>query len=67
MAHSKGHEAASWFFAGLLFGPLALIAAVGLPDLKLRRYLRLLAEQQGAVEKEKTDDSPTDVESLRLW
>ena len=67
VAYSKGHVAGSWFLGGLLFGPLALLAAVGLPDLKLRRYLRLLAEQQGAVEKEKTEDSPTDGESLRLW
>ena len=29
---------------GLLLGPLALLASVSLPDLKLRRYLRLLAE-----------------------
>ena len=67
LAHLKGHSAEAWSFGGLLFGPLALLAAVGLPDLKLRRYLRLLAEQQGAVEKEKTEDSPTDGESLRLW
>ena len=31
---------------GGLFGPVALLAAVGWPDLTLRRYIRLLAEQQ---------------------
>ena len=67
VAHSKGHVAAPWFLCGLLFGPLALIAAVGLPDLKLRRYLRLLAEHQGAVGKENPDDAPSDGEGLRLW
>ena len=52
VANSKGHAEGPWFLGGLLLGPLALLAAVGLPDLKLRKYLRLLAEHQGAVEKE---------------
>lgn len=52
LAHSKGHVGSMWFLGGLLCGPIALLAAVGTPDLKLRRYLRLLAEKQGAVEKE---------------
>jgi len=32
-----------WFFGGLLFGPMALLAAAGLFDLRLRRYVRALA------------------------
>ena len=43
VASSKGHESGPWALGGLLLGPLALLAAVGLPDLKLRKYLRLLA------------------------
>ena len=39
VAQSKGHEAGWWFFGGLLFGPLALLASIGLPDLKLRRAI----------------------------
>ena len=39
VAQSKGHEAGWWFFGGLLFGPLALLATIGLPDLKLRRAI----------------------------
>ena len=31
------------------FGPIALLAAVVWPDLTLRRYIRLLAEQQGVA------------------
>ena len=32
--------------------------AVGLPDLKLRKYIRLLAEHQGAVVVEAPTESP---------
>ena len=52
VAHSKGHDGLPWSVGGLFFGPLALLAAVGLPDLKSRKYLRLLAEHQGAIEPE---------------
>lgn len=52
LADSKGHDGTPWSVGGLLFGPLALLAAVGLPDLKSRKYLRLLAEHQGAIEPE---------------
>lgn len=40
VAGSKGHKSIAWFFGGLLVGPIALIAATGLPDLELRRLLR---------------------------
>jgi hypothetical protein len=56
LADSKGHNGGSWTIGGLLFGPLALVAAAGLPDLKQRKYLRLIAEQGGAVIKEDDDD-----------
>ena len=35
---------------GLLFGFIALIAAAGLPDRKLRKYIRLIGEKQNAIE-----------------
>ena len=50
VAAQKGHPDIAWMVAGFFFGPLALLAAVGLPDLKSRRYLHLLAEHQGAIE-----------------
>jgi hypothetical protein len=56
IAGSNGHNVASWTIGGLLFGPLALVAVAGLPDLKQRKYLRLIAEQGGAVIKEDDDD-----------
>lgn len=51
VASSKGHSGMSWTFGGLLFGPLALVAAAGLPDLKARNYLRDLAGEQEAPSK----------------
>lgn len=35
--------------AGLFFGPLGLIAACGLSDVTMRRYIRLLAEKEGLL------------------
>lgn len=58
VAESKGHDGTPWIVGGLFFGPLALLAAVGLPDLKSRKYLRLLAEHQGAVEPEPPQPPP---------
>lgn len=56
VASSKGCSVGSWAVAGFLFGPIALIGAAGLPDRKLRRTMRLIAEQQGIVIDE---DSPS--------
>ena len=50
IASDKGHDGSSWFFAGLLFGPLGLIAAAGLSDRKLRKYIRQIGEKQEAIE-----------------
>jgi hypothetical protein len=58
VARFKGHEAGPWALGGFLLGPLALLAAVGLPDLKLRKYLRLLAEHQGALTPEPASTPP---------
>lgn len=32
VAGGKGHDALSWFFGGILFGPLAFLATLGLGD-----------------------------------
>lgn len=47
VAESKGHNQGSWLLAGLFFGPLALIASLGLGDQKTQKLLNLLAEKQG--------------------
>jgi hypothetical protein len=53
VAGEKGWSQANWFFAGFLFGPFGLLAVVGMPDRRMRSYLRFLALQQGW-----TDDKP---------
>jgi hypothetical protein len=58
LAGAKGYNQTGWAWAGLFFGPIALLAAMGLPDLKLRKYIRLLAEHQGAVVAEPPPESP---------
>ena len=50
VASSKAHDGVSWFFGGLLFGPIALIAAAGLGDRKLLQSLRRLAQTQDSSE-----------------
>lgn len=47
IAHAKGWSSGNWFLAGLLFGPLGLIASAGLPDRKQRHYLFELSKKYG--------------------
>lgn len=42
VASDKGQGGFSWFVGGILFGPLALIAVAGSPDLKSRKLLEHL-------------------------
>ena len=37
IAKLKGHNAKQWMVAGFIFGPIALIALAGYPDLEKRR------------------------------
>lgn len=48
IARAKGFDQSNWYMTGLLIGPLALIAAAGLPDLKMQRYMRALVDHYGA-------------------
>ena len=52
VAKDKGHNGADWFLGGFFLGPLGLIAAAGLSDRKLRRYIRQIGEKQDAIQKE---------------
>ena len=52
LAEQKGYSVFNWCLAGFLSGFFALIAVAGLPDRKLRKYLRLIAEKQKAIEPE---------------
>ena len=55
VASDKGHDGNIWFFAGFITGPLGLIAAAGLSDRKLRKYIRQIGEKQDAIQPEKED------------
>ena len=47
IAEDIGHGGIAWFWSGLLFGPVGLLAVAALVDRKQRRYLRLLVEDKG--------------------
>ena len=51
VAKLKGYESSGWQVAGLLCGPLALIAIAGMPDMKMRDYVKAIAERQGITSK----------------
>lgn len=44
VANSKGYSGIAWFFGGVLFGPIALISIVGMPDKTSTKYLKVIAE-----------------------
>ena len=52
VAKDKGHNGTDWFLGGFFLGPLGLIAAAGLSDRKLRRYIRQIGEKQEAIKEE---------------
>ena len=51
LADEKGYSSLNWCILGFLFGFFALIAVAGLPDRKLRKYMRQIGEKQKAIEK----------------
>tara|TARA_B100000212_G_scaffold124866_1_gene93734 strand:+ start:32 stop:517 length:486 start_codon:yes stop_codon:yes gene_type:complete len=53
IASEKGYSYLTWFIAGLLFSLFALVAAAGLPDKKLRKFIRLIGEKQNAIDIER--------------
>ena len=47
VANSKGYNGVFWFFGGVLFGPIALLSIVGMPDKSskdTKKYLRVIVE-----------------------
>ena len=56
-AEGKGHDSVSWGFYGLIFGPFAMLAVCGLPDLKTRKILRSIAEAQGVNFQSENENS----------
>ena len=60
VASQKARSSRRWLMAGLLFGPLALLAVAGLPDRHQIVYLRYLAEAQGYQPHHRTVDQAQD-------
>ena len=46
LASAKGLPQEPWMWAGFLLGPLALIAAAGMPDKKTRTLIRENSQQE---------------------
>ena len=67
VAGDKNHNPFAWFFAGLLWGPIGVIAAAGLSDRTQRRYVRLIAESQGVKFDRYEDESLSDMERIKSW
>tara|TARA_B100001057_G_scaffold351612_1_gene353089 strand:+ start:26 stop:550 length:525 start_codon:yes stop_codon:yes gene_type:complete len=53
VAESKGYSGIAWTIGGFFFGFIALISAAGLPDRKLRKYIRQIGGKQNAIKDEK--------------
>ena len=62
VAEQKGYSRSAWAFGGFLFGFIALIAVAGLPDRKLRRYIRQIGEKQNAIDPSNELDDYGDVQ-----
>ena len=60
VASQKARSSRRWLMAGLLFGPLGLLAVAGLPDRHQIVYLRYLAEVQGYQPHHRTVDQVED-------
>ena len=59
-AYEKGRDGFNWFWLGLLFGPLALLAVAAQGDRRTRLYMRFLAEAQGYGDKQPAGDAALD-------
>ena len=57
VANEKGYNGTAWAFGGFLFGFFALIAVAGLPDRKLRKYLRQIGEKQLAIKPKNNQEN----------
>ena len=55
IAGSKGSSTIGWCLAGIVFGPFALIAAIGIPDeIRSKKYEVLIQQQQAILDELKT-------------
>ena len=67
VANEKGYSTINWCIVGFLFGFFALIAVAGLPDKKLRKYIRLIGEKQNAIKREPDGGGDQWIEQPDNW
>jgi len=60
VADAKGCDSGGWGLAGFLCGPLALLALAAMPDRRLRRYIRALAEKSDVQFESLGAEQPAD-------
>lgn len=54
VAEAKGLDGFSWGLVGFFFGPIGLIAVAGMPDRRLRHYMRSIAIKLEAIEEKES-------------
>ena len=52
VANEKGYNFFWWFILGFFFNFFALVAVAGLPDRKLRKYIRQITDKQNDISPE---------------
>jgi len=54
VAEAKGLDGSSWALVAFLFGPIGLIGVAGMPDKRLRSYMRSIAIKLEAIEEKES-------------
>ena len=54
VAEAKGLNGSSWALVGFFFGPIGLIGVAGMPDRRLRQYMRSIAIKLEAIEEKES-------------
>ena len=61
VAEAKGLDGSSWAMVAFFFGPIGLIGVAGMPDRRLRSYMRAIAVKLEAIKEQEV----ASIESLQ--
>ena len=61
VAEAKGLDGSSWAIVAFFFGPIGLIGVAGMPDRRLRSYMRAIAVKLEAIKEQEV----ASIESLQ--